>query len=167
MRKGLTRVGAAALALSVLAAVTCKKKDEGGHHPQDAAGVCANPCNQILVIGADGAPSCSDANITLNVNEVAWRTASPTAKLQIVFDPPSPFPNLRCSGGMCFSGPTDPNALPVGTNSKSFGYTATMNSVDESPASQPSAGSAPGPETATPTPTPSPRTALGRIIIQR
>ena len=171
MTKGFTRVGTALLAIGLVAgSAACRKEGaEHGVHPADARGVCATPCNQILVVGADGALSCGDANIALGVNEVAWRTASPTAKLQIVFDPPSPFPNLRCQGGICISGPADPTILPPGTNSKSFGYTATSQSLDEASTSEAPGGgqSTAAPAGATPTPTPSVRSALGHIIIQR
>jgi hypothetical protein len=173
MRRGLTRAGAAMLALAVVAAAaTCRKRDDDhGGHPSDAAGVCATPCNQILVVGADGALSCGDATIQIGVNEVAWRTASATSKLQITFDAPSPFPNLRCSNGICVSGPVDPNALPSGTNSKTFGYTAMLTSSEGERAGESSAttttSSSSATSSATPTPTPSAKTALGRIIIQR
>ena len=169
MRTGITRAGAAVLALGIAAAsTTCRRDDDHPRHPRDAAGVCATPCNQILVVGADGALSCADATIQIGLNEVAWRTASPTMRLQITFDAPTPFPNLRCASGMCVSGPADPNILPPGSNAKTFGYTVTWSPMPEpQPAQLAAGGSAPGPSTATATPTPSSKTTLGRIIIQR
>ena len=170
MRRGLTRAGAAVLTLAVIvAAPTCRKRDDDhGGHPRDAAGVCATPCNQILVVGADGALSCGDATIQIGVNEVAWRTENATSKLQITFDAPNPFPNLRCANGICVSGPVDPSVLPPGTNSKAFGYTAMTTSSDDARAGESSAtSSSASPAVATPTPTPGSKTALGRIIIQR
>lgn len=173
MRKGLTRVGTGLLALGLAAAATTCRKENGDHGGTAGGGsgasVCATPCNQIIVVGADGALSCADATIQLGAHEVAWRTSSATAKLNIVFDAPSPFPSLRCQGGMCFSGPADPNALPPGTNSKTFGYTSTAAEPEEAKTAQASGGGQPASMAtgATPTPTPTSKSTLGRIIIQR
>lgn len=168
MNRRLTGLGAAILALGALAvAEACKKHDGSNTGGGTGATVCATPCNQIIVVGTDGALSCGDATITLGVNEVAWRTASATAKLQITFDAPSPFPNLHCENSICVSGPTDPNALPPGTNSKSFNYSAMSQEPEEaSAATAAGGGQSPAPMVATPTRTPV-RSTLGHIIIQR
>lgn len=165
MRKGLTRIGMGLLVLGLAAAATVCRKDGGDHGGGPGATVCTTPCNQIIVVGVDGALSCGDATIQLGANEVAWRTASATSRLQITFDSPSPFPNLRCSEGMCVSGAADPNILPPGTNSKTFGYTTVLQPYPDAKGSEASAAAAPA--SATPTPTPVPKTTLGRIIIQR
>jgi hypothetical protein len=165
MDRKLIRVGTAVLALAVAAATTTCRKD--GDHPGGGPGatVCDTPCNQILVVGTDGALSCGSATISLTANnEVAWRTSVATGALQITFDPPSPFPSLRCASGMCFSGPPDPNILPPGTNSKTFGYTSSLTAPDEGK------GADAGSTTAGITPTPTPvnrKSSLGHIIIQR
>jgi hypothetical protein len=168
MKRRLTGLEAALLALAAIAvAQACRKHDGSDTGGGTGATVCTTPCNQILVVGTDGALSCSDATIQLGVNEVAWRAASATAKLQITFDSPSPFPNLRCENSICVSGPTDPNALPPGTNSKSFGYSAVAPEPDEGQTAASAGGGQPAaPMVATPTRTPL-HSTLGRIIIQR
>jgi hypothetical protein len=169
MKKGLIRVGTALVVLGFAAGATmCRKDgDHGGATGGSGATVCTTPCNQIIVVGSDGALSCGDATIQLGVNEVAWRTSSATTKLQITFDAPSPFPNLHCENSICVSGPTDPNALPPGTNSKSFGYSAMAQQPEETQTYASSGGGQPAaPMVATPTRTPI-RSTLGHIIIQR
>ncbi|HEX4439103.1 MAG TPA: hypothetical protein VH854_03470 [Thermoanaerobaculia bacterium] len=165
--RNLTRVGAAVLVLAVAAATTTCRKD--GDHSGGGTGatVCDTPCNQILVVGTDGALSCGSATISLTANnEVAWRTSAATGALQITFDAPSPFPSLRCASGMCISGPPDPNVLPPGTNSKTFGYTSYLTAPDEAKGAD--AGATASGAGITPTPTPGKGTSsLGHIIIQR
>jgi hypothetical protein len=169
--KLIPRVGTAVLALAIAAAATTCRKDGDHTGGGTGAAVCDTPCNQILVVGTDGALSCGNATISLSANnEVAWRTAATSGALQITFDAPSPFPNLRCAGGMCFSGPVDPNILPPGTNSKSFQYTSNLT-LPEDEKGAGGGGQATTPAAAsgiTPTPTPvKAKTALGHIIIQR
>jgi hypothetical protein len=169
MTRRLTGLAAALLALGALAAVeACHKgggSDQGGSG--SGATVCTTPCNQIIAIGSDGALSCADATIQLGVNEVAWRSASATARLQITFDAPSPFPNLRCENSICVSGPTDPNVLPPGTNSKSFAYSATSQEPEGGETAASAGGGQPAaPLAVTPTRTPV-RATQGHIIIQR
>jgi hypothetical protein len=168
MDRRLIRVGTAVLALGLAAAGTMCRRADGGHDGGGTgATVCDTPCNQILIVGNDGALSCPDATISLGAtHEVAWRTSGFSGTLQITFDAPSPFPSLRCQGGMCFSGPPDPNALPPGAQSKTFGYTSNLT-VDESKSAEQSGS---GGQTGAVTPTPTPvraRSALGHIIIKR
>jgi hypothetical protein len=161
------RVGTAVLALGVAVTATMCRKDGDHTGGGTGASVCDTPCNQILVVGTDGTLSCASATVSLtNNNEVAWRTSTASGALQITFDAPSPFPSLRCQGGICVSGPPDPNALPPGTNSKSFGYTSSLT-VDEGKGGDASGGGGPAAAGATPTPTPKAGSTLGHIIIQR
>jgi len=144
----------------------CHSAGPGGGGGSDAS-VCATPCNQIITVSAS-AVSCSDAVIKVPDHEVAWRTTSATATLSIVFDTPSPFPNLRCEAGGCFSGKADENAVPVG-GSKTFYYTASAKEPGEAQAKAAGAGPAFAPASfPVPTPTPSAGPQLrARIIIQR
>jgi hypothetical protein len=101
--------------------------------------------------------SSDEARIAISKgHQVCWRSDRGTS-LEIEFEDPSPFPDLRCHKNSCMSGAPDPNVLGS-AEEREFKYYANVKPPTEYALST----------TAQPTPTPTHSPGLyGRIIVKK
>jgi hypothetical protein len=153
MKRTPSRVGfglAASLALLGIGSCT-----GGGRHPASSPD-CDIAQDHFINVRATSL-SCDVARIKISAgHQVFWRS-DPGTTLEIVFDGPSPFPDLTCRKNACMSMAADENALG-GAEEREFKYHANPKPATESALST----------TAQPTPTPTlPPSRYGRIIIKK
>jgi hypothetical protein len=153
MERAPSRIGfGLAVSLALLGIGSCAG---GGRHPNTSSD-CETAQDHFINVHGNSL-SCDQARIAISKgHQVCWRSDRGTS-LEIEFEDPSPFPDLRCHKNSCMSGAPDPNVLGS-AEEREFKYYANVKPPTEYALST----------TAQPTPTPTHSPGLyGRIIVKK
>jgi hypothetical protein len=107
MERAPSRIGfGLAVSLALLGIGSCAG---GGRHPNTSSD-CETAQDHFINVHGNSL-SCDQARIAISKgHQVCWRSDRGTT-LEIEFEDPSPFPDLRCHKNSCMSGAPDPNVL--------------------------------------------------------